>query len=126
MYSSSYYSSILSQLRSVKAQVQGVMGYFDSCESTLNKSIGYIDEITINGEAIDQGKLGDVSSALKNAESDLQAIINECNAKIVEYTALYNQAVAREEAAREEARRRAAAAAAQAAKTNNTTAASVR
>lgn len=121
MHSSSYYSSILSQLKSVKAQVQGVLGYFDSCEATLNKSIGYIDEITINGEAIDQGKLSEVGNSLKNAESDLQAIVNECNAKIAEYTTLYNQAVAREEAAAREARRRAAEAAAQAAKTNNTT-----
>jgi hypothetical protein len=110
MQSSSYYKQAVEELKAIKAQVQGVLGQFDSCESVLTKSKKYIEEITINGEAIDQGKLGEVTNILKNAESDLQTIINECNAKIEDYSALYRQALAAEEAARRaaEAARRAA------------------
>lgn len=106
MMSSTYYKSKVTELENIKNQVKGVLGYFDSCEATLIKSQKYIDEITINGETIDQGKLSEVSSTFKNAESDLNTIIAECNRKIEEYNSLYRQALAYEEAQREAARKR--------------------
>ena len=111
MMSSSYYNSKVTELENIKTQVRGVLGKFDSCDAVLTKSQKYIDEITINGEAIDQGKLSEVSNTFKNAESDLNTVISECNRKIEEYNALYRQALSYEAAQREAERQRRMAAA---------------
>jgi hypothetical protein len=108
--SSSYYKTKITQLEQIRSQIKGILGSFDSCEAVLTKSQTYIDEITINGETIDQGKLTEVSSTFKNAESDLNTIISECNRKIEEFNSLYRQALAYEEQQRaaERERKRAA------------------
>jgi hypothetical protein len=111
MMSSSYYKSKITEIENIRTQVKGVLGNFDSCDAVLVKSQKYIDEITINGETIDQGKLLEVSNTFKDAESDLNTIITECNQKLEEYNSLYRQALASEEAARERERQRRAAAA---------------
>ena len=124
MYSSAYYKTKITELENIRDQVRGILPYFEPSEEVLTKSQKYIEEITINGEPIDQGKLCDICSALKNTESDLQSIIKECTERIFEYTTLYNQAVARENAAREEAAR--IRATPSAARNNNVTISTIR
>lgn len=111
MESSSAIKSKIDELDKIRNQVNGVLSKFSPCSTVLSKSQKYIDEITINGEAIDQGKLKEVEISLNNAENDLQAIVSECDGKIEILIDQYAKAVAREEEEREAARRRRASAA---------------
>jgi hypothetical protein len=111
MLSSAYYKSKIEILENAKSQLRALLPGFDTCATTLTKSQKYTEEINLSGEPIDQGKLSEVSSSLKNAESDIQTIINECSNKILDYQDLYSQALYQEEQARiaAENRRRAQA-----------------
>ena len=62
--------------------------------------MGYTDKMIINGVTIDKGKLKQVSISLDKLNDAFETVISECDAKIAEWQAAYEEALKAEEAAR--------------------------
>ena len=82
------YNAKISEFNSIKNTVYGIIDYLDMCKTNVDKSSNDIETLVVNGKAIDDGVLVDISSSLDSLRGDLSQIINECNTKINYYTNL--------------------------------------
>lgn len=80
----------------VKTKIQGVLGYFDDCSSSILETSSFLQELIISGKTFDDDKLKNDNTSLENSKNDLQSIIGECNEKIEYYQQEYDKALARE------------------------------
>ena len=102
MESSSYYKAKIEKFEGYKGKVSSVSGKLNNPDESLGLSTKFVDNVVINGEAIDKGVLsGTIGSGIASIESNLASVIGECDKKIEEYTALYKQALIQEEEARQ-------------------------
>lgn len=95
--SSSYYEDLINRYKSVVQQISGLYGYLSSTESTVSSCKNSMKDNKIAGEAMDQGKLDDVSSAIESLRNAFNTIIAECQTKISENTIKYQEALAAEQ-----------------------------
>lgn len=93
---SSYYAGLIEKYKSVIQQISGLYGYLSTTQSTVKQCQASMEETQIAGESMDQGKLNDVASAITELRNAFNTIVAECQTKITEYTALYQQALAEE------------------------------
>ena len=101
MNSSSYYSLKIEKLKSIRSQLKGLSSYIEDCSSASDKSEKFTEELTINGQTIDQGKLKTIKETISDVDSNITSLINECNEKISDYQELYKKALEAEREARE-------------------------
>lgn len=101
MNSSSYYSLKIEKLKTIKTQLKGLSSYIEDCTSAADKSEKFTEELTINGQTIDQGKLKTIKDTISDVESNITSLINECTEKISDYQELYQKALNAEREARE-------------------------
>lgn len=111
---SAYYLTKIKELQESKSKVNGLFSYITECETDLDKSQKYMDNLTICGEPLDKGKVKEIVTSLENITSDFNAIIKECDTKIAEYQEKYEAAL------KAEAEAEAAKKAAQQSKTETT------
>lgn len=79
-------------------QVSGLFSYLISCAEALTKCKRYTDEIKIDDEAVDKGKLNELSLALSGFSDVFNTIVAECEAMVDVYEGLLAEALAREAA----------------------------
>ena len=103
MQSSAYYLGKIHEYQGIQGQINGLVGAFGDSEGGIGNVNSDLENIIINGTAIDNGDIEECKSALDNAKGMLNAVVGECSTKIAENQALYQQALAYEE----ELRRRA-------------------
>lgn len=102
MASSSYYAEKIKEFETAKGQVASVKASIVGVRSAVDACVVHTNELIICGETIDKGLLSkNVPSELSSIDGNLSDIIAECNQKIAEYTALYQQALAEEERQRQ-------------------------
>lgn len=103
---SSYYQSKIDELNAIIVEISSVFDEFDDCINVVNKLLGYkVDELTVDGKSIiEESSSGDVITMtgvfteLSDDKIKLEEIIDECDEKIVMYTKLRDEALAREKA----------------------------
>lgn len=108
--SSAYYSQKITEIENAKEKINGLKDSLDDCQSSVSKGEKIMENLTICGEPMDQGKVSEMGRALNDISDDFDSIISECNQLISKYRELYNSAKRAEEEA--------AAKAAQARRTN--------
>ena len=92
MQSSAFYSAKISQLEAVKKEINSLFIGLNNCSDLLSKVRNHTEDIVINQKKIGDGKLDILFSDLTMVNNNLTTIIKECDAKIKEYSRLYNVA----------------------------------
>lgn len=90
---SSYYLSLIQKYKKIITDVSSLYSYLDSSYGIVNSCIEKMEEITINGDSVDKGKLNNISTSLSELRNAFNTVIAECKSKIDTYEALYNAAL---------------------------------
>ena len=101
MNSSSYYSLKIEKLKTARSKLKGLSSYIEDSTSAAEKCEKFTEELTINGQTIDQGKLKTIKDTISDVDSNITSLISECDERISEYQELYQKALAAEREARE-------------------------
>ena len=107
MESSAYYKAQIDKFKGYLGKMAGLSGKVTNSGESSTDSCKFVDKIIICGEPMDGGELSKINDAINSIDSAVSAITGEINAKIEEYTGLYQQALAAEAEAAAAARREA-------------------
>lgn len=105
MISSAECQMKIEELTDTKKQIMTLYDGLDECSSSLRKTTSYSDELIINGESVDCGKLDVISNTLSSLESNIDAMVAECDALIMKYEGLLVKALAYEKMIMEQEQR---------------------
>ena len=98
--SSAEYAAKIKEFETAKQEVNGLKDSLGDCQSSASKGVTIMENLTICGEPMDQGKISDASDKLESISDDFDTIIKECDKLITEYQKKYEAALAAEEEAR--------------------------
>lgn len=93
---SAYYLELIGKYEQVKGSIQGVLPLFGGCDTSINSTIVYLENLVFDDQPFDGGKLSQDLANIAKVEQNLQILIGECSEKISEYNLLYQQALAQE------------------------------
>ncbi len=95
--SSAYYSQKITEIEKAREKIRGLKDNLGDCQSSVSKGEKIMENLTICGEPMDQGKVSAMGDSLEDISDDLDSIISECNQLIAKYRELYNSAKKAEE-----------------------------
>lgn len=96
MSSSSYYKKKINKYQNIKSKLKETLEYFDDCFTNMNDSASHLENVILENEPFDKGKIREEINNLSKINQNLKSVINECNYKIDKYTKLYKKALAEE------------------------------
>ena len=94
--SSSECQAMIDKYQGIKAKILGLFDYLSECSSSIIECEPYLNEVNIDGEPIDKGKLGELSSTINGFKDAFSTIVAECESLIQKYTAMKAEALRRE------------------------------
>lgn len=98
--SSAYCAAMKRAYEQAKASVSALYGELSDCTTAVSNSIPCMQQIIINSQQIDNGKMSEFLTSLNTVKGNLDSIVAECDEMIAYWEQQYQLALARE---REEA-----------------------
>lgn len=94
--SSSECQAMIDKYKGIKAQILGLFDYLGECSSSITECKPYLNEVNIDDEPVDKGKLDEWSSVVNGFKDAFSTIVAECESLIQKYTAMKAEALRRE------------------------------
>lgn len=88
------YIETISEYENIASEVSNLYNYLGNSSSIITECSNLMKDTIIDNEAIDKGKLDNISSLIESLRTLFNTIIAECQSQIIVYEGLYSSAAA--------------------------------